>query len=390
MSSLPRIVPAGLAMIAVTYGLARFGYGLFLPEFREALDLGAYTLGWIGAGSYLGYCAAALVALVFASRVGARRMVMAAGLVAVAGMALIAASPNAWVLAVGVLVAGLSSGLASPPMGEAVAQLVSPDGQDRANALINCGTGAGVILSGPAALFAANEWRVAWLAFAAIGLGVLVWNAAVMPGRTAQPRDRGDEARRVRWRWFFTSRSAVLFAAAGGIGISSAVYWTFSRGLVVQAGGLDGASSTVFWVVIGAFGILGGFAGDLVGRLGLVTTLRALLLGMAVSIGLLAAAPAVPVVVFASAGLFGASYIALSGVILVWSVSVFEERPAMGIGSAFLFLAAGQALGSPLAGALGTVTGLEATFWIFAGIAIATMLVKPNPKDAPGVPGNSG
>lgn len=30
------IVPAGLAMIAVTYGLARFAYGLFLPELRGA------------------------------------------------------------------------------------------------------------------------------------------------------------------------------------------------------------------------------------------------------------------------------------------------------------------------------------------------------------------
>ena len=33
------LVSAGLAMIAVTYGLARFAYGLFLPEFREAFSL---------------------------------------------------------------------------------------------------------------------------------------------------------------------------------------------------------------------------------------------------------------------------------------------------------------------------------------------------------------
>jgi hypothetical protein len=33
------LVAPGLAMIAVTYGLARFAYGLFLPEMREALDL---------------------------------------------------------------------------------------------------------------------------------------------------------------------------------------------------------------------------------------------------------------------------------------------------------------------------------------------------------------
>jgi hypothetical protein len=33
------LVGPGLAMIAVTYALARFAYGLFLPEMRESLDL---------------------------------------------------------------------------------------------------------------------------------------------------------------------------------------------------------------------------------------------------------------------------------------------------------------------------------------------------------------
>src|SRR5918994_6665225 len=45
------LVAPGLAMIAVTYGLARFAFGLFLPEIRESLDLLETALGYIGAGS---------------------------------------------------------------------------------------------------------------------------------------------------------------------------------------------------------------------------------------------------------------------------------------------------------------------------------------------------
>src|SRR3712207_5014636 len=114
------LVAPGLAMIAVTYGLARFAYGLLLPEMRESLDLAETVLGLIGAGSYAGYCFAILVALVFTSRTGPRLMAVAAGAVAVVGMAAVAGAPTAWVLALGVVVAGSSSGLASPPMGEAV------------------------------------------------------------------------------------------------------------------------------------------------------------------------------------------------------------------------------------------------------------------------------
>src|SRR5919112_49060 len=68
------LVAPGLAMIAVTYGLARFAYGLFVPEMRESLDLSESVLGLIGAGSYAGYCFAVLGALLFTSRVGPRFM----------------------------------------------------------------------------------------------------------------------------------------------------------------------------------------------------------------------------------------------------------------------------------------------------------------------------
>jgi hypothetical protein len=54
------LVAPGLAMIAVTYGLARFAYGLFLPEMRESLGLSDSVLGLIGAGSYAGYCLAVI------------------------------------------------------------------------------------------------------------------------------------------------------------------------------------------------------------------------------------------------------------------------------------------------------------------------------------------
>src|SRR5918994_5946600 len=59
--------------------LARFAYGLFLPEMRESLDLSETALGYIGAGSYAGYCLAIVAALVFTSRTGPRFMAVARG-----------------------------------------------------------------------------------------------------------------------------------------------------------------------------------------------------------------------------------------------------------------------------------------------------------------------
>jgi predicted MFS family arabinose efflux permease len=222
------LVAPGLAMIAVTYGLARFAYGLFLPEMRQAFGLSETVLGLIGAGSYVGYCVAIIIALVFTSRAGPRFMVVFAGAVAVVGMAAVAGAPTTWVLALGVLAAGSSSGLASPPMGEAVVRSIHQEFQDRANTLINSGTSIGVALSGPAALLLAEQWRLAWAAFASIGLLVLVWNARVMPPKALSggPLDETEagDVPRLSVRYLMGAKSMLLYAAATGVGFASAAY----------------------------------------------------------------------------------------------------------------------------------------------------------------------
>lgn len=390
------LVAPGLAMIAVTYGLARFAYGLFVPQMREAFDLSSSVLGVIGAGSYVGYCVAIVVSLVFTSRVGPRFMATAAGIVAVAGMSSVAGAPTAWVLAVGVLVAGSSTGLASPPMGEAVVLRVPEKKQDRSNTLINSGTSVGIAVSGPAALLVAEQWRAAWAAFAVIGVGVLAWNALAMPRKPLQesvaaaaypdsrnnPEHRAEDSAEATTpalspSYLFGRRSAPLFVGAAGMGFASAAYWTFSRDLVVQVGGMGEAGSTLFWTVMGVSGLVGAAAGDLMRKFGLGAALKGSLLVMAAAIALLAAAPGVLPLSYLSAALFGSSYIMLTGIILVWSVAVFSERPSAGLGAGFLLIAVGQAVGSPVAGALAGTTSLTLAFLAFALVTGLTALLRP-------------
>jgi predicted MFS family arabinose efflux permease len=286
-------------------------------------------------------------------------------------------------------------------MGEAVACSIRNGLQDRANALINSGTSVGVALSGPAALILTGQWRIAWALFTLVGCVVLVWNAVVMPRRAVadrvereigEPDEAGsvadDSAGRTRLSFSYLvgasvrPRSVPLFAVAFGLGFASAAYWTFSRELVVQAGGLGQTGSTLFWTVIGISGLAGGAAGDLVGRFGLTAVLRGALVSMAASISLLAVASGVLTLAFASAALFGSTYIMLTGVVLVWSVTIFRERPSAGLGAGFLSIAVGQMVGSPLAGALAGATSPPTAFLSFAVAAVLTACVRPHSEDA--------
>lgn len=105
-----RLGLAGFVATAVTFGPARNGYGLFLPDIREEFGLSTEMLGFIASGHYAGYLAALLAVGLLAARTGPRLPVLAGLLSAGVGTALVALSPNPAVLAVGVVLAGTGAG----------------------------------------------------------------------------------------------------------------------------------------------------------------------------------------------------------------------------------------------------------------------------------------
>src|ERR687895_616802 len=67
-----RLISAGAVIVGITFGLARYGYGLLLPDLRAALELDSATLGLIGSGSIAAYLLATAVTGAIAARVCAR------------------------------------------------------------------------------------------------------------------------------------------------------------------------------------------------------------------------------------------------------------------------------------------------------------------------------
>lgn len=375
-----RLTAAGLCLIAVCYGLARFAYGMFLPTFRAEFGLDAQTAGAIASGSYIAYCLAIVVSTVFTPRVGARSVAVSAGGVAAVGTALVAVAPNALALAAGVLLAGSSTGIASPPLAHAVARFVRSGVRDRTQTVINAGTGAGVALAGPVALLTVGQWRLAWLAFAIISALVTVWVARAVPRRGAEPTvtDPGAARRRPHMpRPGLRAGSARLITAAALMGLASSAVWTFGRDLLGGVGGMSPTASAIAWILLGVCGLVGAVTGDAVSRLGLraawtlsMLVLAAVTIAFALVPGLLPAA-------WTAAAVFGAVYIVLTGLLLLWGTELRPDDPAAGVGLGFLVLALGQALGAPLVGVLITAAGAVPAFAVAAAAAALGALVLP-------------
>ena len=367
------VVPAGIAIIASTYGLARYTYGLFLPDIRQDFGLGAGVLGAIGSGAYVAYLLATFAGSALTSHAGPRLMMGLGGSCAVVGLLLVALSQNLWMLAAGIFIAGLSPGLAYPAVPDMVGRLVEKPKQSRALTWINAGTSFGVLLAGPVALAAGSAWRTAWLVFAAIAALSTLWNLWLLPPKSQQEDVTLPE---LRWSWFVCPRSGPLFFLSFTLGLVASIYWTFAGDFIVSSG-IQAGVGKLFWTTVGIAGVAGVFGGNLVGNFGLKKVLSSTNLVMGISFTLLAVLPGSLPFALSSAVIFGSSYILLTGLVAIWSVNVFYSRPSAGLGAASLLISAGQIAGPLVAGVLIPQIGFAPLFFAAALLAVGSTWFSP-------------
>jgi predicted MFS family arabinose efflux permease len=371
-----RLAVAGIGAVGTAFGMARYGYGLLLPDIQRSYRLDATALGAIGAGAYGAYLLAAAMAGSWAQALGSRATVVTGGLLAAAGMVIAGLSRSPAGLAVGVLVGGASAGAVYPPFSDAVA-LLPPSVRGRTLSAINCGTGYGVAVAAPIAIVAGASWRDAWLGFAGCALLTTAWAARVLPRRARPSSGSPVPVARVR---LLPSGAPRLLAGGFAIGLASAAYWTFGVDHLQHDGGLSVADSRAFLGVVGVASLLSTFTGDVVRRRGGRVVFTSAVLLEAFSLALLALAPASLAAALASAVLFGAAYNTVVAVEALWSARLYPEQPSLGLAAAMAANAAGLLCGPVASGALADATGL--TDVLLGGAVIAALAVAFGPRVA--------
>ncbi len=371
-----RVATAGIGVVGVCFGMARYGYGLLLPDVRRDYGLSPALLGAVAMGSYVAYLAATALTGTIA-RAHARRTAVSAGLLAAAGMAIAGFSRSPAVFVGGVLIAGASAGMAFAPFADA-ARSVAPAARGRVLAAISCGTGYGVALAAPIAILAGASWRSAWLAFACAALAATWWAARVLPADSPRVRaGAGGRERVPTWRDAVCRRSAPLLAGGVLVGLGSSAYWTFAVDYLADAGALSATASRSFLGVVGVASILATLSGDLVGRVGAVCAYRLAACAEGVAVAGLALAPSSLAAALASAVVFGAAYNAVIAIQAIWGAHVFASRPSLGIAAVMAANGVGFALGPLGAGLLAAPVGLGAVLLLAAGLVAATGVLAP-------------
>jgi predicted MFS family arabinose efflux permease len=339
----------GLAL-AAAMGIGRFAYTPILPVMQRSVGFSTGTAGLLASANYAGYLAGALLIAVAPPRVP-RRPILVGCLIAVGittGLMAVAADPLTW----GVI--RFLSGIASAGVFVLASGLVLGALRRRGRIAwagwLYAGVGLGIATSGfvVRAGTGALGWRGDWLALAAVALAAVYpcwrWLPRPDPALASPSSGQGQSDRAPG------DALALLFVAYFLEAVGYIVTGTFLVAIVNRTPGREATGANV-WVVVGVAAVPAAILWTAAAtRLGLT---RALALAYsAQACGILLPIAGGVVVDYASAMLFGGTFIGITALTLTLAGRLAPHRTAELIGLLTAAYGVGQIIGPVLAASL--------------------------------------
>lgn len=363
-----RVGMAGFAIVGVAFGMARFCYGLTLPDIRRDLGLSELVLGFIASASFAGYLAGLLLSGVLAAKRGPRAPTTLGGMCAVFGCLIVAAAPTAPLLTVGAVLAGSAAGWVWAPYFEIVERLAPEPVRPRLLAVIATGVSAGLVLVGLLVLAAgASGWRLAWAGVGGAALVAVLVNLRSVPLLHPSPRDTGNTVDRGLLR-VAVVRPLVFVTVA----FAACTFYLIFAADAARAGGLNDSAGALLYVVLGVSGLVAVLAQHAVAAFGAERMAAACLGAFGASLGILGGANHNLWAVLVSAIPFGSAFATGSAVFSIWVTQVYPVQPATAFTALFVAGAISSIVTPTLVGALLTFNDLNTVLLAGAALTVVT------------------
>lgn len=353
----------GAAVVGVAFGMARYAYGLTLPDVRQEFGLSELLLGLIASGTFAGYLVGLVSVPALTARRGPRAPTTVGGVCGVVGAATVALAPAPWVLAAGAVLGGSAAGWVWAPYSDIVTEVAPRRHQRTLLAVITTGTSLGlVVLAALALLGTFTSWRLTWAGIALAAAVAAVVNLRAVPRLDARGRDAGAR-RRSPWSRAMVAplTYTVLYFAA------ITVYFTYASE-AARGGGLAESAAPLLFALVGVGGLVGLRTGRITRAAGSTAVGVGSVWVVAGALVLLALGRSSLPLALVSAVLLGAGYMVGSSLLAIWTAQVVPERPGDGFTLA-LVVGAVTSISAPAAmGALIPLAGLPEMLVLVAAV----------------------
>lgn len=370
--------------IAATYGFGVYLFPALMPDMIADFAIGYGGAGTIASLTQVGFLVSSLVSGLMTEKIGATRLVNLSMLVCVACLGLVPLAPNAFCLAVLLIIMGATSASVWVPM-VAIAKLSIPARhQGKALGLMSSGTAYGLFVNGFSIplLLPAHGWHMVWTLSAGLSgvllvIGLLALRGAVKaPGRREPaPANAGGG---VPYRQMLLDPRNLLIPGMMFLsGIAAMPSQNYLVALVQDELGYGVDAAANIWKAIGFIGMFGGFAMGIVADY--ITVRRALALSyafLAVAVGTFLHHGTLAEI-YLGAALFGLAFNAIFGLIPAYVSLTYPARmtaPIFGFSNVMLGL--GAMAGNMIGGLTKEATGsFQTSYALAAGTVVVLFLV---------------
>lgn len=352
----------GLLVVFSCLGLARFAFGMILPDMQQELHMNATEAGIVGSANFVGYFIGLFAIAPFYAKFGASVLISRALWTQALSMIAMALAPHYLVAALFFTITGFFGALANIAIMTYIAQIVPAHIKGRSTGIVIAGVGFGIITSGIAvpmfATFFEHTWRISW-GFFAVLIGVIGLISHVVLARFSVESLHHQQQNRLSLKTIFTSlpfwQTGILYFL---FGMSAIMFMTFFVAAVSEQWHADTKLSGTFWALLGISSL---FSGPLFGivsdKLGRYKTLAILFFLQGSAHAFLALGLPLQWLLI-SALLFGFSTWAVPSIMTTLSNELFgSAHTARILSLVTLFFGVGQMLGPLLAGIARDLTG---------------------------------
>jgi MFS family permease len=239
-----------MVVVMVDVTLARIAFGAIVPSLRSDLHIDLAVAGVVSSANAVGYLISSALAPILARSLAIRRLALVSHLLAAAGFAAVAVSPNVALLVTARVLSGLGGGTGIVSALRLALDSVEPSQRTIVSTLAWSGGGLGAILVALSEpwLNTPLSWRVASAACALLSLAIALATPSHMRTRDVAPwRNAGSNAGTWQWRQSLLILFAYLMFGAGTLSYSTYLAVTPSQ-----------TTPLVRFLLLGVFSIVGG------------------------------------------------------------------------------------------------------------------------------------
>ena len=173
MSTYKSALIACILVVFSCIGLARFSFGMILPNMQLDLNLSTTQIGLIGSANFLGYLLGLFFTGKFYTKFGPATLIKRSLLTQSFCMLIMSISDNFLIASFVFCVAGFFGAMSNIAVMTYITQIVPKSIKGKATGIVVMGIGSSIIFSGIIVpffdkFFDVSSWRVSWLSFALI------------------------------------------------------------------------------------------------------------------------------------------------------------------------------------------------------------------------------